>query len=79
MVVLVQSCYIEIEQGFTRFTFSAPISKPLELKKVTYLFRKPKAIPKKLSNQNWKSFIHSVSKLVRMKKPLFIRTSFDAL
>ena len=29
----VQSCYIEIEQGFTRFTFSAAISKPLELKR----------------------------------------------
>ena len=23
-----QSCYIDIEQGFTRFTFSAAISKP---------------------------------------------------
>ena len=29
----VQSCYIKIEQGFTRFTFSAVISKPLELKR----------------------------------------------
>ena len=28
-----QSCYIEIEQGFTKFTFSAAISKPLELKR----------------------------------------------
>ena len=28
-----QSCYIEIEQGFTRFKFSAAISKPLELKR----------------------------------------------
>ena len=28
-----QSCYIEIEQGFTRFTFSTAISKPLELKR----------------------------------------------
>ena len=28
-----QSCYIEIEQGFTKFTFSAAISKPLELEK----------------------------------------------
>ena len=29
----VESCYIEIEQGFARFTFSAVISKPLELKR----------------------------------------------
>ena len=43
---------------------------PLGYKEVTYLFRKPKAILKKCSNQNWKSFIHSVSKLVRMKEPL---------
>ena len=52
---------------------------PLGYKGVTYLFRKPKAILKKCSNQNWKSFIHSVSKLVRMKEPSFIRTSFDTL
>ena len=32
----------------------------MSYKGVTYLFRKPKAILKKRSNQNWKSFIYSV-------------------
>ena len=33
----------------------------------------------RIRNKNWKIFIYSLSKLVRMKKPLFIQTSFDRL
>ena len=49
-----------------------PFLSPLSYKEVTYLYRKPKAILNESSNQNWKHFIHSVSKLVWMKKYHFL-------
>ena len=69
-------CIWEFTPEWPGSGFLLPFLSPLRYKGVTYLFRKPKAILKKRSNQNWKSFIHSVSKLVRMKEELFHSNQF---
>ena len=71
---------LRVYAPMTKFTFSTAISKSLELKRsLIALYKAQSNSKKKRSNQNLKNFIHSLSKLVWIKRGFFIRTSFDRL
>ena len=64
-------CIWEFTLGWPGSRFLLPFLSLWSWKGVQYLFKKPKAILNESSNRNLKYFIHNVSKLVRMKEPLF--------